>query len=123
MNKRSALAATLLLFAVTPLTVQAELIYPVLKISAPAPHQTIWADDGRLEIVVAIDPPLRKDHAFVYELDGERRAGPTKQSSVTVDKVFRGAHTVSATVVDGTGHGVQSSAPVTVFVKHHTIIN
>lgn len=97
--------------------------YPVLKIAAPAPQETVWADNGRLEIKVATDPPLRREHAFVYQLDGERRAGPTNRYSVTLDQVFRGAHTVRVTVVNGMGDVVQSSPPVTVYVKHHTIIN
>lgn len=98
-------------------------IYPVLKVVSPTQEETVWADDGLLEITVIADPALRRDHAFVYKLDGKTRFGPTQQYSVTLEEVFRGAHTVSVTVVDSMGEPIQSSEPVTVYVKHHSILN
>ncbi|HET9680217.1 MAG TPA: DUF4124 domain-containing protein [Gammaproteobacteria bacterium] len=98
-------------------------VYPVLKIVSPAPEETVWADDGLLEITVIADPTLRKNHAFVYRLDGNIRFGPTHQYSVTLNEVYRGAHTVSVDVVNSLGEVIQASEPVTVYVKHHTILN
>ncbi len=103
--------------------VRATAVYPVLKVASPAPHETVWADNGRIEIVALTSPPLHRNQAFVYKLDGVVRAGPTHRYSVTLGKVFRGSHTVSVAVVDDAGQVVQSSAPVTVYVKHHTILN
>lgn len=98
-------------------------VYPALKVVSPAPEETVWANDGLLKITVIADPPLQQQHAFVYRLDGEIRQGPTAQYSVTLTEVFRGEHTVTVDVVNAAGDVIQSSAPVIVYVRHHSILN
>lgn len=90
--------------------------YQRISISSPHPEQTIWSTGSGVTVSVSIDPLLQPGHTVVVSLDGSEKArgGST---SVTIAEVYRGTHSVSASVIDQQGNNLISSSPVTFYLR------
>ena len=95
-----------------------------VSIASPAPEQVFRGDDRRLPVSVTLDQPLPQGYGLLYFLDGQaRNAEATRQSSLVLEGVERGEHSVSVAVVNSDGREVARSAPVVVHLKPPTVEN
>jgi hypothetical protein len=94
--------------------------YETVTILSPQSEQTIWFDGRGVSVSVQVTPPLAADHHVIIEMDGNEVASG-RGSSFSISGVFRGSHSLKATVVDAQGKRLLSSDPVTFHMKRHSI--
>jgi hypothetical protein len=93
-----------------------------LRLTSPAPDDTIRTDDGQVSVSATSDPPLGGGYGLLYFLDGTaQNKTPVSSLSYTLQNVERGEHTVAVAAVDAAGKEVTRSAPVTIFMKPPTV--
>ena len=101
---------------------EADFSYRSVRIIAPIEGSTLWNIGGTLTVSMQVSPALRPDHGYVLYLDGELfQRTPVQGSSITIDDVYRGEHTLRAAVHSSTGAELISSEPVTFYVRQTTI--
>ena len=91
--------------------------YGTLVIAQPQDQQTVFDNNGVVDVVVSISPPLRGGERVVLLVDGKaaaRQAG----TAFRLTGVDRGTHSLQAQLVSGEGRLVISSAPVTFYLWH-----
>ena len=95
-------------------------LYESLDIGSPAEEETVWNNQGQLTVSLALQPGLQPGHRVRVFLDG----APTDASSTTVllQNVYRGAHTLQAEVIDSNGNMVMRSQPRRFFVQQTSVL-
>jgi hypothetical protein len=96
--------------------------YKQFEVVTPKSKQTIHANDGKVPVNVAMDPPLRQGEKLVYTLD-DKRAGTSTSTSITLTNVVRGTHTLAVSAINGKGKTVARAPSVTFYVRHHSLLN
>jgi hypothetical protein len=98
--------------------------YRRLEIIAPANEETIWNAEGTLDVALAVEPPVRSGDRVSLYLDGQRVTGlPADATRFTINRVFRGMHTLRATVEGSGGAELASSATTQFFVRQTSVVN
>lgn len=90
---------------------------PRIAIATPAPNATLRDAEGRMEVVVEVQPRLSEGQRIQLLLDGARVGEPRTDPNFTLAGVERGAHVVSAQVVDQAGK-VLATTPDVPFFMH-----
>jgi hypothetical protein len=91
--------------------------YARLAIETPVADQVLLNESGVL-VVASVEPALQPGHQLLYMLDGRPVDGLGPEStSVTLDSVPRGSHTIAVIILDETGSTVASSAAVSFAVR------
>jgi hypothetical protein len=72
--------------------------------------------DGSVSVSLALQPALAPGHGIQLTVDGRPLAETGKSLAVTLANMDRGAHTVSATVVDARGQPVATTSAVSFHV-------
>lgn len=86
--------------------------YISISITSPQPEQIIRAESGPVRVSVAVKPKLHPKDSVVIKLDGaESTRGHS--TNLTLGQIYRGTHTVEASVVNENGTTVLNSSPVT----------
>jgi hypothetical protein len=92
--------------------------YQSISIQRPKPEETLWNIEGRLDVAVSVQPGLNASHRLALYLDGQAVAGiPAGATSFTIDKVYRGMHTLRAAVRDSGGRELGSSQAMRFYVQ------
>ena len=89
--------------------------YDRFAFSSPADDAGIRANDGTVNVAMALSPPLRPGHRIQVYLDGEPMGG-NAPLSFEVPGMTRGTHTIRAEVLDRRDEVVASAGPVTFHV-------
>lgn len=89
--------------------------YKSFKIVSPANNDTIQ-NQPVITVKVDTDPALRAGDAIQVYLDGKAWNGPVKGTSINLDNVSRGEHTLSATLLDSAGSILKQTTPIKIFV-------
>jgi hypothetical protein len=98
--------------------------YTSVTIQRPQPEETLWNLEGMLDVQVAVKPSLRSGDRLTLYLDGQAVAGvPAGATSFTIDKVYRGMHTLRAAVRNQGGTELGSSPTITFFVQQTSVAN
>lgn len=99
--------------------------YDSITITQPQDSETIRDNNGTVNIDVEIKPELntRLGHQLVLNLDGKAVAEGGTATSFTLNGLPRGEHTLTAIIQDQAGNSVTSSATVTLYLKHHSILH
>lgn len=98
--------------------------YESVTIQRPQPEETLWNLEGMLDVQVAVKPTLRSGDRLALYLDGQAVAGvPAGATSFTIDKVYRGMHTLRAAVRDPDGRELGTSPAITFFVQQTSVAN
>jgi uncharacterized protein DUF4124 len=84
-----------------------EFTYKTFLVSSPANGSGIRSNDGSVSISVSIEPALRTGHKITIAMDGKEIGSG---SSVSLQNVDRGTHSVTASVVDGSGKNIISTS-------------
>lgn len=84
--------------------------YTVITISQPASQATIWDNQGNVAVSLMINPILQQQDKIRLLLDGKQVA-ETKQLSLTLSNIERGAHEIQAQIILANGEIALSSKP------------
>ena len=91
-------------------------------ITSPQSNETLRENSGSVTVSVAVDPQLNipAGDRVQIQLDGQIIKKEPQQLSITLKQLDRGAHTLSAAVVNKAGQPLLQAQPVTFFL-HRTI--
>jgi hypothetical protein len=99
-------------------------VYRSLRVVSPADEETIHDNNGTVDVVLALEPPPGADAGIrirVY-LDDVPLPETYTSTSLTLSGISRGAHTLRADLVDDRGRALVSSAPVTFYLWHASLL-
>lgn len=92
-----------------------------LAIESPTPEQ-VFINQSGVDVVADVQPGLLSGQQVVFLLDGKPVEGLGPEStSVTLDLVARGTHSVAVQVLDERGRVVATSSSVTFYVREPTL--
>lgn len=97
--------------------------YRSLRIASPEQTETLWNIGGTLEVDVALEPALRSGHVLDLYLDGERQHLDTRNTTLTVEEVYRGVHSLEAVVLDSRGEELMRSPTRNFVVQQTSLLN
>ncbi len=92
-----------------------------ITITSPQDRQTVWFDGSGLSVEVSLSSPLKSGELIQLTLDGKAVSSGTG-SSFNLGVVYRGSHTLQASVVSATGSALYSSSPLIFYVRQHSRI-
>jgi hypothetical protein len=97
--------------------------YKSLKVLSPEDDATVWDNQGIATLTLSLEPALltKSGHQIQYFLDEKPYGKPLARLSRTYRGIDRGAHTLSAAVVDLEGNAVISAEPVTIHLHKASI--
>lgn len=84
-------------------------VYSRLIITNPAQGSGIRNNAGNITISVSLEPSLRPGHNIVFTVDGNE-VSKGSANTAAVNNLSRGAHTIGASVIDGTGKTLISTS-------------
>lgn len=93
-----------------------------ITITSPSNDQTLWYTTSGLTVSVAVSPPPEEGQVINVTMDGQLVASGTG-GSFHIAEVYRGTHTLRATLVAEGGSVISSSPPVTFHMKQHSVID
>jgi hypothetical protein len=93
--------------------------YDALAISKPAHEETIWSNEGKLEVNINLQPSLRNNHSIAVSVDGNRLKSGEGQA-YQLSGIHPGEHQLKVEIVDSDGTVIKSHAS-TFFMRRHTI--
>jgi hypothetical protein len=98
--------------------------YQSVSIQRPQPDETLWNLEGRLDVQVSVEPNIQAGDRLKLYLDGQEVVGiPAGATSFTIDKVFRGMHTLRATVQGSGGQQLAGSETIRFYVRQTSVQN
>lgn len=96
--------------------------YTSLKFIAPKADQAIRANDGDVSAMLSIKPPLKNGHQIAFYLDG-KQVGKGDSRTKNFTNLPRGAHTVSAKILDQKGKVLKSSSVAFNVMRFSKLLN
>lgn len=93
--------------------------YDSFALVAPKNEESIWDNTGNITATVAYEPFLQSGHSIEFLLDGTSVSKGT-DSSYQFMNLPRGAHQITAQIVDSTDE-VLATSSVTIFLHQHSI--
>ena len=96
--------------------------YQSARIVQPESNGTVRNNEGMVPVVMVTEPALQPGHKVEYRLDGKKIEGSFTGTSVVLNNVDRGTHTVTARIVDPTGVSL-IEAPGVRFTLRRTGLN
>jgi len=81
--------------------------YNSIVISSPEDNAAIRSNNGNVTISVSLEPALRSSHKIEIMMDGQNVGSGT---SVSLENVNRGTHSVTASVIDANGKNIISTS-------------
>jgi hypothetical protein len=97
--------------------------YRAFNIVSPQQQETLWNVGSVVNVQVELDPPLQPGHLLDMYVDGQLRNLNSAGTSLTLDEIYRGVHTIQAVVVDQSGGEVVRSLATTFMVQQSSIQN
>ena len=96
--------------------------YTILKIVSPEGEGTIWDNQGNLNVLIQVQPVLKKGDNFQLIFDGKPIGEPQTAPAFSLTNIDRGTHTVGVQIIDTFGKVRQTSEAVT-FYMHKASVN
>lgn len=98
--------------------------YKSIKIVSPEHDQAYRSNNGDVEIVYSISPPLQTKfkHKIKLVFDGKKLPGQWESSTISLTNLDRGTHTISAIVVDKKGKKLIQSSTTTFHLLRHSVL-
>jgi len=94
--------------------------YSKLEVISPADDQGFHSNSGILDVSVNVSPALRDGHSLLAFVDGKEHGSGTA-SSITLNNLERGTHSLQIKILDNSGNVVQSSSTTTFHIIKTTI--
>ncbi|WP_371231443.1 DUF4124 domain-containing protein [Pseudomonas sp. QE6] len=83
--------------------------YTILALSNLPNDEALRANNGTFVVEVVVQPALAMDHQLQLVLDGQPYGAPTHNTSISMENIDRGEHTLAVEVVQGS-RVIQTSA-------------
>ena len=96
--------------------------YTAVKIIKPAQDDTIRDNTGRVELEVALEPPLQEGHRLAVLVDGRSVFDQLTTTAVALTNMDRGTHNIQVKVLDADGSQLTSSMPVTFHMHRASVL-
>jgi len=93
--------------------------YESLIITSPSQKETIWSNEGKLDVAVSLEPALRISHVISVSVDGKVMASG-KSLTMLLSNIDPGEHELKVEVQDTSGQTVKSEAAI-FYMRHHLI--
>jgi len=95
--------------------------YSLFKVTSPANEATIRDNAGKITISMQLTPKLKSGHAIIISIDGK----DTKVSGLNhgFTGLDRGAHKVSAKVIDASGQAIITSEQTTFHLIRQSLLS
>jgi hypothetical protein len=94
--------------------------YQSLRISSPQQDEVIWFDGSGVSVTVVIQPALQSGHRIRLEMNGET-VGESTSSSFQIPTVYRGTHSLRASILDAQGQVLKQSDTISFHFRQHRI--
>lgn len=95
--------------------------YSVASVASPRPDQIVSNEQLNLVVQLTLEPQLQEGHLVQFIYDGSPRGTPVAATSYAIGDLYRGAHSVSAQVIDATGAVLIAAPPVTFHVQRQFV--
>ena len=97
--------------------------YQQMSIVEPQPDETIWDNQGIIELVVALKPDLKVSlgHRILVTIGGVPHGEPRATTTIHIADLDRGTHKLGAQVVDVKGKVLTTARSVTVHLHRQSI--
>jgi hypothetical protein len=96
--------------------------YDTFAIVSPQEQETVFFNEEGMTVTFLIEPSIAGGHEVVLRLDGVKVAGGSS-ASFTLKNIYRGPHTLSASITNEKGEVLREAKPVTFFMRQHSIRN
>lgn len=95
--------------------------YQQVIINRPSEQQTLWNIATRLPVEVTVIPELAAAHQIQLILDDEKIGQPLDGTRTVLQPVYRGEHSLVATILDGDGNILFRSPPTVFYIQQATL--
>jgi hypothetical protein len=85
--------------------------YSILALSNLPNDEALRVNNGTVQVDVVVQPALSPDHVLQLLLDGQPYGSPARDTSITMQNLDRGEHTLAVQVLQGS-RVIQASSPV-----------
>ncbi len=82
---------------------------------------SIWDNNGAVTVNVAVEPSLHQGDTLQIFLDGQMADASQTVTSFNLTGILPGQHSVMAKIIDQGGNVAMSSAPLTLYLRMHTV--
>ncbi|MCB1620393.1 MAG: DUF4124 domain-containing protein [Thiothrix sp.] len=96
--------------------------YKYFEVLFPKNEDAVRANGGQVTVQLEIDPPLQAGHGLVFYLDG-KQVGKGSSTSLMLEEVDRGEHSVFAVLHDASGEVIRNTQPVRFNVLRTSILH
>jgi hypothetical protein len=97
-------------------------VYQRVEIWQPENGQTFFGADATVDVRMRTDPALASEDTLLLFLDGKRIETAPDALEHTLSNLDRGAHTLSAVIMDGQGEEKIRSEPRVFHIRQPTVI-
>lgn len=91
-------------------------IYKSIEFLKPQDNETIRIASANLPVSLSIEPEMSENHLIQFYLDDKAVGTPQKELTYTYNDVYRGSHTLSASIQDQNGKTLLSTKAITIFM-------
>ncbi|HPE60945.1 MAG TPA: DUF4124 domain-containing protein [Thiolinea sp.] len=95
--------------------------YRYFEVLFPKNEDTVRTNGGQVTVQLEIDPPLQPGHGLVFYMDG-KQMGKSSSTSLMLENVDRGNHSVFAVLHDASGEVIRNTQPVRFNVLRASIL-
>ncbi len=86
--------------------------YDTMRILEPQPGGAVRNDDGRVPVLIALEPGLQQGHRVTLTVDGRSLSSTFDDLSIELNGVQRGSHELRAAITDANGKRLIESSVV-----------
>ena len=86
--------------------------YDSMRILAPQPGGAVRNDDGRVPVLIGLEPGLQQGHRVTLTVDGQTLSSTFDDLSIELNGVPRGSHVLRAAIADANGKRLIESSVV-----------
>jgi hypothetical protein len=107
-----------------PEPIQEPPYYQKMSITKPKRDETIWDNQGIVEMVLALEPDLKvsRGHRVLVTVNGEPHGEPRVTTRIHIADLDRGTHRIATQVVDMRGEVLIAASPVTIHLHRQSIL-
>ncbi|MGV6826903.1 MAG: DUF4124 domain-containing protein [bacterium] len=97
--------------------------YTSINIRSPQMDESIFSNEGLVDVVVATEPPLQVGHKLKIYVDGALYGEPKTSNAFRLTGLNRGTHSLRAVLVDENGATRKQSGMIQFHMRQHSILN
>lgn len=97
--------------------------YTSMAIVQPGPGGTVRDNDGRVTVAIALQPGLQQNHKVMLYLDGAPVGSGFEGTTIELNGVRRGSHSLRAVVVDPSGQRLIEAPAVRFTLRQASLLD